>query len=167
MENTLNLVIPYEYANSLFELTWVDIKYGIDHGFLDYQAAIEHAVVTLGKEVIPPQSVIALACLDKWESVHPYIDELASQTSEQEGISQEKFLYALLNWVYEHREQYAEPLELVEIIYADFDYPEDIVGFVRYMPTPDPISESLDLNRERLFNNWKDFLEKQKAHYSI
>lgn len=93
---------------------------------------------------------------------------MASQTSEQEdSISQRKFLYAILNWVYEHREHYADPLEVVEIIYADFDYPEEIAGFVRYMPTTDPVLSTLELNRERLFNKWKDYLEMQSSRYSM
>ncbi len=168
MSNTLNLVLSYDYVKSLLNLNWRDVLYAIDHGFFSTQAAIDYAVELIGKEQEPSQSVIALACLDKGESIHPHIDELASQPSEHEdSISQKKFLYAILNWVYEHREQYEDPLEMVEIIYADFDYPEEIAGFVRYMPVSDPVLGSLELNRERLFNKWKDYLEKQKSRYSM
>ncbi len=39
----------------------------------------------------------------------------------------------------ENRETVEDPFAVVEELYADFDYPEEIAGFVRYMPPEDPL----------------------------
>lgn len=165
--NSLNILLDYKYVINLVNLTWSDILFAIEQGFLTREAAIEHAIDVIGKEQEPSRTILNLACIDKYESIHPHIDELSRRMSKQDdSIVYEKFQYVLLNWVYEHKELYSDPLEVVEFIYADFDYPEKISEFVRYMPTNEPSLGSLELNRERIYYNWKDYLEKQKARYS-
>lgn len=165
--NTLNLLLPYSYVSELVHLTWRDILFAVEQRFMVPDAAITHAVVELDKNDNPPQNVIELACLRKGESIHPYIDELVIAESNQSNNSvQDKFLYLILKWVYEHKEMYSDPLEAVEYIYADFNYPEIVSDFVRYMPTKQPPLSSVELNRERLCRNWKDYLEKQAQFWS-
>ena len=51
----------------------------------------------------------------------------------------------------------ADPLGIVEQIYADFDYPHEMVGFVRWMPAAEPV-----LNEESglqiMYRNWLAYL---------
>lgn len=160
--NTLNISLPYSYVSELVNLSWRDISFAVEQGFLTTDAAIEHAAVELGKDDKPLQSVIDLVCLRKYESIHPSLDQLVIAEGKQSNDEvQEKFLYLLLNWVYEHREMYSDPLEVVEHIYADFNYPVTVSYFVRYMPSEQPPLSSVELNRERLYGYWKDYLGKQ------
>ena len=71
----------------------------------------------------------------------------------------------VLNWVLEHKELYPDPLETVEIIYADFDYPEVISKFVRYMPMNEESLGSPELNMERLYRKCKNYLESKKGTF--
>lgn len=48
------------------------------------------------------------------------------------GDSGRVWLYLALDWLHEHRDEYADPFEVVEMLYADFDYPSEIEGFVRF-----------------------------------
>lgn len=126
-------------------------------------AAIEHALKQLENQDEIDQNVFSLAILKRDENIHPYIDQLASKGSPQNlEQSQYKFLYLVLKWIYENREIYVDPLELVEIIYSDFAYPELISNFVRYMPSKQPPLSSLDLYQKRLYDNWKMFLDTQE-----
>ncbi|WP_411851533.1 DUF2247 family protein [Stenotrophomonas sp. LGBM10] len=73
-----------------------------------------------------------------------------------------KWLIAVLTDLYANRNEVDDPLGEVERIYADFYYPERMESFVRYMPATDgyaPAEHSLDQNVERLFENWKRFLD--------
>lgn len=165
--NTLNILMPYEYVSSIVSLNWYDILFSVEQEFLPAKAAIEHAIIELGKEDNPEQNVVELACLVNGESIHPYIDELASQQSEQnKNDTKGKILFVLLNWVYSNKEMYSDPLEVVEIIYADFDYPEIISNFVRYMPRNEEISGSIESGIKRLYDTWKNYLDMQRARYS-
>ena len=52
-----------------------------------------------------------------------------------ETAARKKWAYLLLKRLYEKKTEVADPLGLVEHIYADFDYPEELEGFVRWMPS--------------------------------
>jgi hypothetical protein len=164
--NTLNILLSYSYVAKLVKLSWHDILFGIEQGFLSSEAAINKAITELGVDGNSNQCLINLACLAKGESIHPYIDDFIGESSEEEiKEAKEKFLYCLLSWVYEQQEIYSDPLEGVEIIYADFDYPEVLTNIVRYMPSVQTTVDTLESNRERLYNNWKNYLDIQNSKY--
>ena len=67
----------------------------------------------------------------------------------------------LLAWVYENHIKIDDQLEVVEKIYANFDYPLQIEQFVRFMPPLDgynPSHHSQAENRERMMGKWGEFL---------
>ena len=165
--NTLNIVFSYDYVSKLVSISWDDLLFAINHGFMKQETLIEHAINVASNEEEPSQMVIDLACLTAGESAQPFINLLSDGTNnEDDSKSREKFLYLLLNWIYEHQDLYSDPLEAVEYVYADFDYPEEITKFVRYMPASEPVNQSLQLNRERLFNKWEQYLKDRKEEYS-
>ena len=49
-----------------------------------------------------------------------------------------KWLYLLLFWIYENRDVYEDPFQVVEQVYAEFSYPRSMEPFVRYMPSNEP-----------------------------
>jgi len=120
---------------------------------------MEHAIVELENNENYSQKVLDLACLSPEEAVHPYsiqqyLDELAKQIADEaKNETRCKVMYILLNWVFEHKEYYEDPLKVVEFIYDDFDFPKSIVKFVRYKPTDQPLLSTVEANIERLYNN--------------
>lgn len=101
------------------------------------------------------------------EEIDFYLNELTNQIVEPgENTSQEKFLYLLLNWIFKHKEQCSDPLQMVEIIYDDFDYPEEISNFVRYMPSSEHRLNSIEASIDRLFNNWAIYLKAAEINLS-
>lgn len=165
--NTLNISIPYSYAMDAANLNWCDVLFSINHGFLSYDAAIEHAEYELGKYNPASENILNLAMLSIEKtfphSIHPYIDELAAELPDSERRkAKEKIMYVLLKWVYDHRSNYADPLGVVEYIYDDFNFPESISDFVRRLPMRGENLGSIERNTDRLFNRWERFLDEQK-----
>ena len=72
------------------------------------------------------------------------------------------WLFLALAWVYEHRADYVEPLEVVEMIYADFEYPDEIQGIVRFMPPPPGAATG----NPAIEGRWKDYLTRKAAEYA-
>lgn len=71
------------------------------------------------------------------------------------------WLFLVLAWLFENREAVSDPLDEVESIYADFDYPPEIEGFVRYMPVTnehDTLEHSAEDNQTTLFSKWEEYL---------
>lgn len=94
------------------------------------------------------------------EDVYPYLQQLIMLEDKQDMADiRDKWLYLILKWLFERRNDIENVLEIVEEIYEVFDYPDCIVSFVRYMPSEAGDLGSLKLNRERLFENWAHYLE--------
>jgi hypothetical protein len=55
---------------------------------------------------------------------------------------------------YQRRHDLADPLGVVEQIYADFDYPESVDRFVRYMP----LQAGDEPGEPALLERWRAFL---------
>jgi len=72
----------------------------------------------------------------------------------------------VLAWLYEHRLKLADPLGDVESVYADFDYPEEMSRFVRYMPSDDPDLRDHRLNQARIFGKWEQYLRQAQEQLS-
>jgi len=163
----LEISLNYDFVSKKVKLFWKDILFGIEKKYLPQDAAIEHAIVQISDNEEYPQELMDLACLNKNESVYPFLYKLAEQDSAQnDEIIKEKWLYLLLKWVYENKDKYSQALSIVEYLYADFDYPEIIAVFVRYMPSDEPDLGSLELNEGRLYNKWKTYLDIQKERFS-
>lgn len=74
-----------------------------------------------------------------------------------------KLRYVILNYLRITIEDYNELLRKVEEVYADFDYPEDMEGFIAYMPVKDNSSaHSVEDNKKRMINNLDKFLIVEK-----
>ena len=63
-----------------------------------------------------------------------------------------------------NRKNLVDPLGLVEQVYADFDYPDFMAEFVRYMPPVgyDPRFLTDAENHDLLISKWDLFLSKNK-----
>ena len=93
------------------------------------------------------------------------IELVEEENKYDEKHAKEKYLYAVLKWVYKNQSTFSEPLEAVECIYADFDYPEIISKFVRYASNNEPDLGSRELNIKRIYNNWEKYLETEKIKW--
>lgn len=98
-----------------------------------------------------------------------FINELCPnfKEDEYENISQ-KWLYVILSWLWINRENFEDPLDEVESIYTDFDYPAEMDSFIKYMPPTDGYDPSLYSyaeNINRLMKNWESYLHKSAEKY--
>lgn len=73
----------------------------------------------------------------------------------------------ILSWIFENKDNIQDPLMLVEKIYADFDYPEEIYDLIRYNVPKDgcrPQDYSKKENTQRLMKKFKNYCN---SHISI
>lgn len=157
--NSLNILLNYDYISKLFTVTWTDILFGINERFLESESAIEYAYKIIESEEEPSQLVMDVAFSNKGEYLKLMIQKLvAEEELQDEKITKDKYLYAVLYWVYHNRDLYSEPLEAVECIYADFDYPEEIAELVRYNVS----LKKENLSLKHIYEKWVDYLNKKK-----
>src|SRR5207244_2099654 len=98
---------------------------------------------------------------DDWK-VGELLTNLAAGDRISESASKCRWLFLILLWAYESRDEMEDPLGFVEKVYADFDYPEGVDSFVRFMPPAegwDPLAHTHEENERRMFVNWRKYLD--------
>lgn len=142
-------------------LNWKELLYGFEHGFIDEKGVSEYACKTLTEK--SSQEAIELASLLPQEDylASNLLQSLADKDLSPVTDTTKPWIFLLLSFLLEHQEDYEDPLEIVEELYADFDYPEEIASLVSYMPAPEGV-EGVEGSEERLFENWKMTLSAYK-----
>ncbi|MBX3725016.1 MAG: DUF2247 family protein [Xanthomonadales bacterium] len=163
----VRLRIPYEFVCERTRPSWRDIRFGLLNELLDPKAPVALAIEQVGEVEVPAAALVELAGAGENEPTSEQVRRLAdSEPLCSEGGVRAKWLYLVLAWVYEHRSEYSDPLKYVEEVYGDFGYPEQIESFVRNMPMVGPDLGSRDANERRLFERWKQYLDKMATIYS-
>lgn len=139
--------------------SWQEIAFALNNKIVNAEDVIRYAVFILDENILGFEIVLEITSLNADEDVFSFVETLAQLEEKQELEEiKDKWLYLILKWLYENRIRIADVLKIVEELYELFDYPQSIVSFVRYMPSGAGDLGSLELNRQRLFNNWKGYL---------
>jgi len=148
-------------------MTWRDILFGLKQELLDPSAPVDFALEQLAREQEPSPELLELAGLSKQEQSRSLVELLADR-EQDEGAdgTRRKWLYLVLAWIFDHRDELPDPLRMVEEVYADFSYPAEIASFVRYMPSNAPDLGSREQNEARLFARWLAYLEERRAAFA-
>jgi hypothetical protein len=156
--------IPCAFVKQLVDLNWREIKFGLDHQLIDSAVAIERATEALCRNEPATKAEVELAGMSHDEPASELVNQLARTEPEIEEESlRDKWVYVVLAWLFENRSAFDSPLNLVEEIYSDFGYPRDVAPFVRYMPMVGPDLGSREKNEARLFDYWRDYLDRARV----
>jgi hypothetical protein len=137
-----------------------DLRYGLENCFLSPAAVVDLAVYAVENgdddEVMQNLAGLLRDELDRVPDILAELDDPERFYDPRDAAR--KWLYLELAAAYRCRDQLADPLQVVEQIYADFDYPPAIARFVRYMP-----SQSSDRPGEAgIFQRWSDYLDSER-----
>jgi hypothetical protein len=158
---------PKAFITEHVMLTWRDMLYGLERGFLDEMTVQQLAAdkVTLQSGPESPEMRIALMDRDDLPDVRDVLAAAAKgENAESDRDRERKWCFLVLQWLFDHREDVADPLSEIENIYADFGYPPEVAPFVRYEPTPIGAREPAD-PRDRLVGRWATYLAALEAEF--
>ncbi|WP_124355248.1 DUF2247 family protein [Pseudomonas chlororaphis] len=163
-------VIPYSFIYNCVRLCWRDVLWGYEHKLVGWEFIVGIANFRVSNGSVEPLE-IDLVCLGEFDIREIEIGLCSLAGSEERPSvvdSRMKWLFVALKWLFENKNEIADPLGEVELIYEDFDFPSEIESFVRYMPPLDgykPEEHSAQQNLERLFFNWHSFLEESARKF--
>lgn len=160
--------IPFEFIASKLTLNWCDIKWGYDKGIITPDAPIQKAERTvLAGSYNDTELELSFLFSDDAPSVTTLLSYLCSVSGHNDdSASKKKWLFITLSWLWVNRTEFADPLMEVEAVYADFDYPQEMDGFIKYMPPADGYDPSIhtkEENYKKLMSNWELFLERENT----
>lgn len=160
--------VPFYFFDKITNLSWCDIKWGYENNLITSELPIkkaESAVLTGNYKA--PELELSFVLPGQSDRIVLFLKELCSEPElEDDSTVKKKWLFIVLYWLWNNLDNFKDPLDEVEKIYADFDYPSEIEGFVKYMPPSDGYDPSIHTqveNINNLMNNWKIYLEKESA----
>jgi hypothetical protein len=162
----IKLSITPDFIRERTHLTWREALFGIDNELLSPGAGADFAAAQLAVQDDPAPALVELASLGRGEPTRDLVEQLAAAEPQQDpDIIRSKWLYLALAWIFEHKDNYPDPLRTVEEVYADFSYPDAVASFVRYMPMDELDLGSREANERRLYEKWKRYLENASSEY--
>jgi hypothetical protein len=158
----MNIQIPIQFAEKKVRLRWADLLWGYEKALITWRDLVYFAKE---KEIdgVADELELELSTVDKncvWK-VRELAENLRKNESFKEDDLKNNWMFLTLSWIYENRENFADPLELVEEVYADYGYPDQLIPFVRFIPPLDgydPASHTKEENVDRLMKNWESYL---------
>ncbi len=169
--NKMNIAVPYSYAMKLVDLNWNDVLFAIEHGYFSCEEAVEFAKNEISQNSEAFYAVFDLAGLtpsikNYEDVVHEYVIEFSNRVPKKEKRdSQDKIMYVLLSWVFDHKDEYEDPLLVIEAIYEDFNSPVEISEFTRKIPDIEDESVTFEQEMEIFYENWSKYLREQKTRF--
>jgi len=160
--------IPFDFIEKSSHLSWCDVKWGYENNLITSDVPIKKAEKNvLTGNYTNPELELSFVIPGESDHVTHFLKELCSEFEQKdEPTIKQKWLFILLSWLWSNRNNFEDPLAEVEIIYADFDYPPEIEGFIKYMPPSDGYDPSKHCQMENinhLMDKWKNYLETGSA----
>lgn len=147
----------FSFSQTKTNWSWQEILYGMENKIIARSDVINYATRILDEGILGFDWVLKIAIADEYEDILPYIYELGNlEDSEDDSTIQDKWRYFILKELYAKKSNYENFNEKVEEIYADFDYPEDMAGFIGYMPS---------LDGKSMEESWQEYLTSSKGKF--
>lgn len=137
-------------------INWNDISWGFEKKIIDLDFVEKYIDRRLNDGIdddIDLSIYLELNSGDEYKVINILKNIYLNLDDVKEKLILSNWLYIILKTLYENKENYDDPLQEVEIIYADFDYPCEIEELVRYMPKNNTHDEST------LYKKWQAYIK--------
>lgn len=159
------------FDNHLNLINWSCIYWGIKEQLIEPENAVIYAnkVIEKNPDIDSPE-IIELLIIDEAnnDNVLPLIERIFSEKKELDNKKASSIRILRFILLYEIQRSITdnqELLEEIETIYADFNYPSDMEGFISYMPIQeaeyDVSMHSTQENEQRLINKFNIFMSEE------
>ncbi len=148
--NTLTL--PSTFIIKHQNLSWDDLGFALQNEIVSGKTIVDYAMMKVSSSKYTDDDFELAACNP--DDTHLVTDKLRFLLSDTNDIEKttKKWLYLCLLYLYKNKVNFDDPLQVIESIYSDFNYPEEIKHLIRYMPNND--GRIVDFDKE-----WKLFLD--------
>jgi hypothetical protein len=154
--------LPAEFVLGLACPSPGELAYGYQNNWITRQDVVSIAVAKHIRGCLLTEAEDALVLLlpDDLDLVPDLVESLAVPGQSTESRAR-LWLFLSLSWLLEHRAEFRDPYLVIENLYSLFEYPDEMKGFVRFMP----ISPGEELGLEAMQRRWEQYVATQKDFY--
>ena len=156
-DQLLEFKIPAPFIQRMARLTPRELRYGYVHGWIDAEAVVQLCMgnIVPDDEQMAVVEALALLLSDELDKVPDLIEQVVTD-------DRSVWVYLALAFIHEHPSEFGDnPLQAVEMLYADFEYPSEMEPFVPFMPPP----EGATPGAEGLEQRWQEYLHRQREKF--
>ncbi|KIA61653.1 DUF2247 family protein [Nocardia vulneris] len=148
--------IPASFIAERAELTPSELRYGYEHQWITSKDVVALALTSIvpADDKMAVIEDISLLLSDELDRIPDLMEKLFDH-------DEKVWLYLALAWVHENRSEFEEPFKTVDLLYADFGYPDDVGDFVTFMPPPPGGVPGVP----GLTQRWQKYLDDNRAHF--
>lgn len=155
-------------------IDWYVVYLGIKNNILSIDTAQDFACRTIEENELVSEEELELSwksddLINVLETIEK-IPEFQKDIEENMEEAKERIYTAIIVFFRKTEKDIAKLFEQIEIVYADFDYPQDMDNFISYMPITDgyiPEEHSLEENKSHLLKNLDYYICKQAEKYKL
>jgi hypothetical protein len=164
MNELVTFKLPASFILARALPTGAELAYGYRHGWVTQAdvVAIVKAKCQAGEPLREPEEELMDVLPIETDRFDQVIAELEISPEPTERRAR-LWLFLVLSALLENQSSFEDPLGIIELLYADFDYPEEIQGFVRFMPEP---SGQPPIGVEGIKARWREYVGRVGAEYS-
>lgn len=159
--------IQISYLYNFNFILWQDVFWAYDHSLVNDEFVVGLANLHLENGDYHDLELDLALMSDSFE-IRECLNKISDASCLDSSVlnSKSKWIFIALKWLFEKRHDIEDPLSKVELMYEDFDFPEEIESFVRYMPSSDSYQtqqHTLLENQDRLYGLWAEYIEKTEV----
>lgn len=156
------------FKNCGLTINWSDIYWGIKKSLLDIKTVSKFAEDLIINNLYSNiDEIYELA----WETedgeivlelIKSILKKIPLQYNQDNETSMRRWRYCIVKTLRDYEVNSSVLLDKIEIVYADFNYPIEMSGFIRYMPPDDdynPSNYSVKENEQHLINKIDNFIK--------
>lgn len=153
-----------EFITSRVHLLPSELARGYRLGYLDEATVVELAedAFRRGHSEATPIGELALLLSDELDRVPDLLGQIDTMAAPADPDPSLVWLFLVLAQAYDRRGVSKDPLADLEAIYAEFGYPEEIEGFVPFLPAPEGQRSGPDAIQRR----WRAYLDERSMTYA-
>lgn len=171
LENSSGIIFSYKYIASLCRIDWTDVAFAIKSGYLEVSAFFDHALALLEED--SPPGLFELASMavfrdrsDEYVATSQIDKIIDASKKEWIAAARDKTAYAALSWLRENCEKAdCDPADVIEHVYADLWYPEELACLIQWMPCPSCSQAHLLADDWDLDAQWDRYLKNAASRY--
>jgi len=136
MSRVVNVKVSASYITERWGLpTAAELGYGYNAGWLSREDVVTVALAKYQKGMFltPVEEELALLLSDDHERIDDQVKLLEVSDEPAERRSR-YWALIVLAWLFDHRAEFRDPFEVIDAVYADFDYLEDIAPLAGITP---------------------------------
>jgi hypothetical protein len=153
-----------EFITGRVHLLPGELARGYRLGYLDEATVVELAedAFRRGDSETTPIGELAILLSDELDRVPDLLEQIDTMAAAADPDPSLVWLFLVLAQAYDRRGLSEDPLADLEAIYAEFGYPEEIEGFVPFLPAPEGQPSGPDAIQER----WRAYLDERSLTYA-